>query len=65
MIDMVKIVRLHSKLEERDAQYKSIDGSNNVWVVKPSYNARGLGIYLADKLDDIVQVGKKTQSRVV
>ena len=46
-------------------QYHKIDGSKNVWVVKPSYNARGIGIYCTDKFRDAVHEGKKTASKVV
>lgn len=46
-------------------QYKNIDGVSNVWVVKPSYNSRGLGIYLAKNIKDIIQLGKKAQSKIV
>ena len=37
----------------------------NVWVVKPSYNARGIGIYCTDKFRDIVHEGKKAASKIV
>ena len=37
----------------------------NVWVVKPSYNARGIGIYCTDKFKDIVHEGKKAASKIV
>ena len=37
------------------AQYRQIDGVKNIWIVKPSYNARGLGIHCANKLSQIIQ----------
>ena len=43
----------------------NIDGSRNVWVVKPSFASRGLDIYCANQIKDIIQVGKKVQSKVV
>ena len=46
--DKVKVLRVHYKMEEADAQYKFVDGTKNVWVVKPSFSARGLGIYCTD-----------------
>ena len=33
--------------------------------MKPSFNARGVGIYLTRKLKDIITLGKKSQSKVV
>ena len=35
-----------------------LDGIHNAWVVKPSFNARGLGIYCTNKLKDIVNLDK-------
>ena len=49
----VRIVRLHRKLTNRLTQYDLIDGTKNVWIVKPSYNARGIGIYCTNKLSQI------------
>ena len=65
IMDKVRIVRMHRKLMEIVPQYQKIDGSQNIWVVKPSYNARGIGIYLTKKLKDIITLGKKSQSKVV
>lgn len=45
---------LHRKLEQLDNQYKRIDGHSNVWVVKPSYIARGHGIYCSNVLKEII-----------
>lgn len=61
----VQILLMHDKLRSVCQQYRQIDGYRNVWVVKPSYNARGLGIYCTNKLNDIYQMGKKSQSKVV
>ena len=63
--DKVKVLRIHYKMEQADAQYKYIDGTKNVWVVKPSFSARGLGIYCTDKIKDIIHEGRKNQSKVV
>jgi len=46
-------------------QYSIIDGVANVWVVKPSFNARGVGVYCTNTLKDIIQPGKKSGSKVV
>lgn len=35
-------------MKSKFPQYKSIDGLNNVWISKPSYNARGVGIFCFD-----------------
>ena len=61
----VKICRLDRELNKLLPQYKNIDGVSNIWVVKPSYNSRGLGIYLAKNIKDIIQMGKKAQSKIV
>ena len=37
----------------------------NIWIVKPSYNARGFGIYLVDNVKDLVQGGRKGQQKIV
>jgi hypothetical protein len=37
----------------------------NIWIVKPSYNARGFGIYLVDTVKELVQSGKKGQQKIV
>ena len=56
---------MHSKLCRNLPQYAKIDGMKNVWVVKPSYNARGIGIYCTDKFRDVVHEGKKATSKIV
>ena len=63
--EQVKIVTLHLKLESVLHQYGSIDGQRNIWIVKPSYNARGIGIYCARQLNQIVSESKKAQQKVV
>lgn len=59
-----KICKYHKLLKQSLPQY-SIDGSKNIWIVKPSYNARGFGIYLVDSLKDLLQSGKKGQQKIV
>ncbi|CDW84976.1 protein monoglycylase ttll8 [Stylonychia lemnae] len=65
IFDQIKTIIIHEKLKKILDQYNLIDGVNNVWVVKPSYNARGLGVYCTDRLKDIIQQGKKMQSKIV
>ena len=61
----VLVLDLHAKMGRQFSQYKSIDGVHNVWVVKPSYNSRGLGIYLSNKIKTVLQQGNKSQAKVV
>ena len=44
---MSKVALCHNKMKQFIPQYK-IDGTRNVWIVKPCYNARGFGIYCTD-----------------
>ena len=46
-------------------QYRQIDGTRNIWIVKPSYNARSLGIYCTRQLREILRDAEKTQQKVV
>ena len=43
--EQFQMLKINKQLEEFIPQYKAIDGSHNIWIVKPSYNARGVGIY--------------------
>ena len=45
---------LHKKLCKIVPQYGTIDGVANVWVVKPSFNARGVGVYCSNRLKEII-----------
>jgi len=42
-----RIYKYHKLMKQAIPQY-STDGINNVWIVKPCYNARGFGIYCID-----------------
>ena len=44
-----RIIKYHKALKSLLPQY-STDGTQNVWIVKPCYNARGFGIYCIDKM---------------
>jgi hypothetical protein len=46
-------------------QFNSIDGKHNLWIVKPSYNARGFGIFCSRDINDIMPDMKKGQQKVV
>lgn len=59
-----KICKYHKLLKKTFPQYM-IDGSRNIWIVKPSYNARGFGIYLIDSMKEIIQNGRKSQQKIV
>ena len=62
-----KIHKYHELLKKSLPQY-SMDGSNNVWIVKPCYNARGFGIYCIDNCVQEFQnpmVQSQTKSRIV
>ena len=60
---------LHRSLSQEIIQYRDIDGVANVWIVKPSYNARGIGIYCTRSLQAIIgpqgKNGKNKQSQKV
>lgn len=63
--EQIKTLALNRKLSRLIPQYAMIDGVANVWVVKPSFNARGVGVYCTNKLKEIIQQGKKSASKVV
>lgn len=63
--EQIKVLDMHRKLSKLMPQYQIIDGCANVWVVKPSYNARGLGVYCSNRIKDIIQPGKKSGSKIV
>jgi len=49
--EQFKIVRISQKLNEILPQFRTIDGCQNIWIVKPSYTSCGWGIYLTDNLN--------------
>ncbi|CDW71356.1 tubulin-tyrosine ligase family protein [Stylonychia lemnae] len=60
-----RIQKCHKTLKRNFPQYR-VDGVKNVWIVKPSYNARGLGIYCVDNCQDFLQNNqRKVQSKIV
>lgn len=42
-----RVFKYHQRLKQALPQY-SLDGTRNIWIVKPCYNARGFGIYCID-----------------
>ncbi len=45
-------------------QYE-IDGVGNIWIIKPSGNSRGSGIFLTDSLEAALDSAAKNQARIV
>ena len=60
-----KVCKYHKLMKATFPQYSAIDGLRNIWIVKPSYNARGFGIYLIDSMKELTQSGKKGQQKIV
>ena len=52
--EQFKIVKVYFQLREIMPQFATIDGVNNLWIVKPSYTARGMGIHCERKLSNII-----------
>ena len=42
-----------------------MEGTRNVWIVKPGQNARGSGVHCSDDLQEILDCGSKLQARIV
>jgi len=42
-----------------------MDGVDNIWIIKPSGNARGSGIFLTDNLEEALDSGVKNQARII
>jgi len=56
---ILKLYRMHKTFEERMRSWYAPNELCNVWVVKPASNARGQGIYVTNKLHEILPKGKK------
>ena len=56
---MYMACKMHREMEARYPQYKSIDGDRNIWISKPSYNARGVGIFCFNRTADVLQGAAK------
>lgn len=60
LLKQFKLVKLARWLAQSKAQSK-VDGHHNCWIVKPSYNARGHGIFCSSSLKEILaKQGKQT-----
>lgn len=59
-----KCLRLHKELLSVLPQ-SLMEGSRNVWIVKPGQNARGSGVHCCDGLEEIVDCGAGMQARIV
>jgi len=61
-----RLVKYHRLLKQHFPQYK-VDGTRNIWIVKPSYNARGFGIYCIDSVKDLFTGtgSRKVQNKVI
>jgi hypothetical protein len=49
---MYTAFRIHKAMKKHCPQYGSIDGDRNIWISKPSYNARGVGVFCFDDFKD-------------
>ncbi|XP_011191434.2 tubulin glycylase 3B [Zeugodacus cucurbitae] len=53
--EVSKLSRIYlAKLEDRRRDYKW-DGCRNLWILKPGYQCRGLGIIIRSSIDEILQ----------
>lgn len=47
-----KIVQLVKRSDKQWPEYRA-DGINNVWIVKPGYNSRGVGVHCVQGLREV------------
>lgn len=59
-----KLVATLKKYSKACPQSK-IDGTGNIWIVKPSFTSRGIGVHCINSPKDEVSPGKKVQAKVV
>lgn len=63
MLLVCKVVKYHKAMKRLIAQYAT-DGTRNIWIVKPCYNARGFGIYCIDNcLQEFSSFTKNAQAQ--
>lgn len=55
-------LRIDSLLTKKLPQYSCLDGTSNVWICKPSYNARGHGIFCFNDQNVVINNFLKTNS---
>jgi len=51
--------KVHKILKRIDFQYGAIDSYHNTWICKPSYNARGIGIFCFNSIKDLFNGSSK------
>ncbi len=56
---MFLTLKLNRELKKCIYQYKAIDDFHNIWICKPSYNARGIGIYCFNSLNNLFTSSSK------
>jgi len=42
-----------------------VDGSQNIWIIKPVGNSRGSGIFLIDSFEEALESGTQNKSRII
>lgn len=47
-----KVVKLVQRVDEQWPEYRA-DGTHNVWIVKPGYNSRGVGVHCVQGLKEV------------
>lgn len=63
--DIINLIyKYYSLLKLSHPQFK-IDGSKNVWIVKPGGNSRGSGIFLVNSLEEALENRTRNQSRII
>ena len=55
-----KVQQVLKKMDESCPQYK-LNGSNNLWIVKPGQSSRGRGIEVYNNYEDIVKYLRESQ----
>ena len=62
--EQFQLVKVFFKLKQILPQF-TIDGSHNLWIVKPSYTSCGFGIYCSRNLSTILPDIRRVQQKVV
>ena len=42
-----------------------MDGTHNVWIIKPGYNARGIGVHCFNTLKEAHSYGSKSNNKII
>ena len=59
-----RIYKYHTLLQIFFPQY-NVEGSKNIWIIKPMSTSKGSGIFLVDGLEEALESGAKNQSRII